>query len=143
VRPLEEYLQLKSAAEELARRELLGEATFVRSPGNVREWMEPDDEVIKIGLFELIDAFQKILQNIAPEERLDLTAERISVKDRISQLVDRFQEKNSLTFDELFAENSDIEDLIVTFLAILEMVKVNLLRLVQHTQSGVIRMFYQ
>ncbi|MGB8335295.1 MAG: segregation/condensation protein A [Desulfobacterales bacterium] len=92
-RPLAEYLQLKSAAEELSRRALLGENTFVRQPAEVRDLVPRDEEFIKIGLFELIDAFQQILKNISAEDRLDLTSDSISVKDRISELVDLFEEK--------------------------------------------------
>lgn len=142
-RPLAEYLQLKSAAEELSRRALLGEDTFVRQPVEVRDLVPRDEEFIKIGLFELIDAFQQILKNISAEDRLDLTSDSISVKDRISELVDLFEEKKSLTFDELFADDPTKSDVIITFLAILEMVKLCLVRLAQHSQTGMIRLFYE
>ena len=142
-RPLAEYLQLKSAAEELSRRALLGEDTFVRQPAEVRDLVPRDEEFIKIGLFELIDAFQQILKNISAEDRLDLTSDSISVKDRISELVDLFEEKKSLAFDELFAGNPTKSDVIITFLAILEMVKLCLVRLAQHSQTGLIRLFYE
>jgi segregation and condensation protein A len=141
-RPLAEYLQLKSAAEELSRRALLGENTFVRQPVEVRDLVPRDEEFIKIGLFELIDAFQQILKNISAEERLELTSDSISVKDRIAELVDLFEEKKSLTFDELFAGAPNKSDVIITFLAILEMVKLCLIRLAQHSQTGLIRLFY-
>ena len=141
-RPLAEYLQMKSAAEELAHREL-GENTFIRKPGDVRQLFTQDDALIQIGLFELIDAFQQLLKNISPDERLDLTADRISVKDRISQLVDIFEKKQSLTFVELFSDRPDKKEVIVTFLAILEMVKLELLHMAQHRQNGMIRLFYQ
>lgn len=143
VRPLTEYLQLKSAAEELASRDLLGDSTFIRKPGEERHLAEQDDQLIQIGLFELIDAFQQILKNISEDERLDLTTDRISVKERISELVDIFEKKNSVTFGELFSENPDKGEVIVTFLAVLEMVKLCLLKLAQHSQTGVIRLFYQ
>jgi len=142
-RPLAEYLQLKSAAEELSHRALLGENTFVRQPAEVRNLVPRDEEFIKIGLFELIDAFQQILKNISAEERLELTSDSISVKDRISELVDLFEEKKSLTFDELFAGAPNKSDVIITFLAILEMVKLCLVRLAQHSQTGLIRLFYE
>jgi len=142
-RPLIEYLQIKSAAEDLAERQLLGVDTFVRPHMKSDQILEPQDELVKIGLFELIDAFQGILKNLAPEHRLDLSADRISVKDRISELVDKFEMKRSLAFDELFDGNVTKEDLVVTFLAILEMVKLNLLQMAQHSQTGVIRLFYQ
>jgi len=142
-RPLQEYLEMKSAAEQLAQRNILGEHTFVRNPAAEEIQWEEDTGLIKVGLFELIDAFQKILDNVSPDHRVDLTTDRVSVKGRINQLVDLLEEKNSLTFDELFEGAARKSDLIVTFLAILEMVKLSLITVVQHTLSGVIRIFYQ
>ena len=60
-RPLLEYLQMKSVADQLIERNLLGDKTFIRNPSRDDFLTSPDDEFIKIGLFELIDAFQKIL----------------------------------------------------------------------------------
>ena len=142
VRPLAEYLQLKNAAEDLASRELLGESTFVRQAPDTSDLIRSDDEFIKIGLFELIDAFQQVLKNISPEDRLDLTTDTISVKDRIAELVDLFEVNKSLTFEELFQGQPTKSDVIVTFLAILEMVKLCLVRTAQHSQTGLIRLFY-
>ncbi|MCG2758037.1 MAG: segregation/condensation protein A [Desulfobacteraceae bacterium] len=140
--PILEYLQMKSAAEQLAGRNLLGDSTFIRQ-SDIKDFLsDQDDEVIIVGLFELIDAFQKILKNISEDQRLEITADKMSVKDKISKLVDIFEEKGSITFEELFSADVLKSDVILTFLAILEMVKLCLVRIVQHTQSGVIRLFY-
>jgi len=141
-RPLIEYLQLKSAAEELAARQLLGEHTFIRKADTQEFIVDPDEEVIKIGLFELIDAFKRILDKVDPDQRVDLTADSISVKDRITQLIDILEEKGSIAFEELFDSDTTKADIIVTFLAVLEMVKVRLVRMVQYVKSGIIRLFY-
>jgi segregation and condensation protein A len=142
VRPLVEYLKIKSAAEQLSERPLLGEDTFTRPAGPVTVPVD-EDEVIKIGLFELIDAFQKVLANLSPEARIDLTAETISVKERITQIADALEAKGSLTFFELFSDRPTRAEIVVTFLALLEMVKLALIRLAQHVGSGIIRIFYQ
>lgn len=142
-RPLLEYLEMKSAADQLARRNILGEHTFIRHPIEQDIRWDEDNELIKVGLFELIDAFQKILANLSPDHRVDLTTDRVSVKERINQLIDLLEEKNSVTFDDLFEGAVKKSDLIVTFLAILEMVKLSLVQVVQHNLSGVIRIFYQ
>ena len=142
-RPIMEYLQIKSAAEDLSQRPILGEHMFIRTSKPVDDAMDPDDQYVNVGLFELIDAFQRILENIKPEQRVELTADRISVKDKISSLVDLLEQRHSMTFEELFPEKPQKDDVIVTFLAILEMVKLCLIKLVQHAQTGVIRIFYQ
>lgn len=142
-KPLLEYLRMKSAADQLAERHLLGEHTFVRHLNKQEFISESDPQIIQVGLFELIDAFQQILKNVAPEQRVDLTIEGISLKDRINQLVDILEEKGSVTFLEIFNGALDKRDIITTFLAILEMVRLNIIRVVQHVQSGIIRIFYQ
>ncbi len=144
VRPLIEYLKLKSAAEQLAERPLLGEDTFTRpTSAAALAAASTDEEVIKIGLFELIDAFQRILSGLPDEARIEFTADTISVKERISQIADLLEARGSLTFFELFSEHPTRGEIVVTFLAILEMVKLALIRLVQHLNSGIIRIFYQ
>jgi len=141
-RPLVEYLQMKSAAEQLAERNLLGENTFVRNPDRGEFLIGSEDEFIKVGLFELIDAFQKILERIPDDHRVDMTADEISVKDKISQIIDILETKKSITFIELFTDSPNKNEIIVTFLAVLEMVKLTLIRIVQHVPTGVMRIFY-
>lgn len=143
VKPLEEYLQMKSAANELIARNLLGEDTFVRNPNQENHSIDQDGEIIKVGLFELIDAFQTILEKISEHRGVDIiTADTVSVRDRIVQIVEIFETRKSVTFNELFPMNTDKSEVVVTFLAILEMVRLSLINIVQNTQTGIIRLFY-
>jgi segregation and condensation protein A len=142
-KPLQEYLEMQSVAEQLANRNLLGEHTFVRPMAEKDYTALPEEEpYVQVGLFELIEAFQKILANVSDDHRLDLTTDRITVKEKISEIVDILEEKNSLTFYELFSKDANKAEIIVTFLALLEMVKLNLIQIVQHVESGIIRLFY-
>jgi len=141
-KPILEYLQMKTAAEQLSERHLLGEDIFVRSQPGDDILPDDQDEYIKIGLFELIDAFQKILEKIPSDHRMEVTADEISVKDRISHIADILEAQGSATFDELFSNNPTKGEVIVTFLALLEMVKLTLIRIVQHVQTGIMRLFY-
>ena len=142
IKPLLEYLQMKSAAEQLSERQLLGEDTFIRGRDREAFFTYQEDEYVKVGLFELIDAFQKILEKIPGDDRMEFTADKISVKERITQINDILEAKGSATFSELFSEHPDKSEVIVTFLALLEMVKLALVRIVQHMQTGVMRLFY-
>jgi segregation and condensation protein A len=142
-RPLLEYLRIKSAADQLAERNLLGEKTFTRKPDIDILNVVKNDQEIRIGLFELIDAFQRILDKVSPGHRVDLTRDRISVQERITQLTDLLEAKESMTIDELFADAHHRSDIIVTFLAILEMAKLGLIHIVQHVPTGIIRIFFQ
>ena len=108
-----------------------------------KEFLDIDQQpYIKVGLFELIDAFQKILEKIPGDQRIEFTADKISVKERITQITDILEAKGSATFEALFSESPEKSEVIVTFLAILEMVKLALIRIVQHAQTGVMRLFY-
>ena len=142
IKPLLEYLQMKSAAEQLSERQLLGEDTFIRGRDREEFLTFQEETYVKVGLFELIDAFQKILDKIPGDHRMEFTADKISVKERITEISDILEAKGSTTFVELFSEHPDKSEVIVTFLALLEMVKLTLIRIVQHTQTGVMRLFY-
>jgi segregation and condensation protein A len=142
-RPLVAFLQMKTAAESLADRSLLGQHIFTRPQTPERPKPDPGGEMIKVGLIELIDAFQKILERTPKSHRVDLTEDTLSIKDRISQLVDILERKSTISLDELLPDPSGKQEVIITFLAILEMAKLSLISIAQHVQSGIIRLFYQ
>jgi segregation and condensation protein A len=142
VRPLAEYLRIRSAAEALAQRNLLGDTIFTRQ-AKAKDLLEEDQELIQVGLFELIDAFQNILRRFGSEHRVELATDEVSVKDRMNEVLAVIEEKGSITFTELFHPAADKRYVIVTFLALLELMKLTLVRVAQSAQSGVIRLFYQ
>ncbi len=139
-RPLMEYLRIKSAAEHLYQRDILGTDTFVRNP-DLKDFsnMGRESEIIKAGLFELMDAFVRMLKNIEEPEKINITAETISIKEKILIIMEILEKKGSKTFFELFENDHSKSELIITFLAILEMAKLNLIRVLQHTHTGIIR----
>jgi segregation and condensation protein A len=143
VRPLEEYLQLKYAAEDLTNRDQLDWDVFVRNADNGASEFpdEAADDFVQVSLFELIDAFQKIVKRVSSEHFLDITVDTISVKGRISEIADLLDRRNSVTFEEIFEEQATKSQIIVTFLAILEMAKAQVIRIMQHVSSGIIRIF--
>jgi segregation and condensation protein A len=142
VRPLAEYLKIKSAAEELANRNMLGDRIFTRRT-STSQYTDGEQEQVQVGLFELIEAFQRILQKATRTHTVDLTADTVSVKDRMNAIIDMLEEKGSITFLEIFPHNPHRRDIIVTFLALLELMKMNLVKAAQHAAGGTIRLFYQ
>ena len=141
-RPLIEYLQIKSAAEALSHRNILGDQTFIRQIRDEDYFISPEDQLINVGLFELIDAFRSILETLPGDAHVEFTTDRVSVTDKIAEIIDVLEKKGSVAFKELFASEVTKSEIIVTFLAILEMVKLYLIRIVQHLQTGAIRIFY-
>ena len=81
-RPLVEYLQMKSAAEALIQRNLLGEHTFIRQVDRKDLPFDLSPQMVRVGLFELIDAFREILDNISKDQVVDLTADRMPMRSR-------------------------------------------------------------
>ncbi|NVM56967.1 MAG: segregation/condensation protein A [Desulfobacterales bacterium] len=141
-RPLAEYIQLKYAAEDLAQRDRLDWDVFVRRYSDGAE--SPDEapeDLVQVGLFELIGAFQKIIERVSPAHYLNITVDTISVKSRISQIADMLEQRSSVTFEELFEKEATKGEIIVTFLAILEMAKSQVIRIMQQVSSGIIRIF--
>lgn len=144
VRPLAEYLQLKYAAEDLMERDRLDWDVFLHPDlDKARAPFEKDaDELTQVGLFELIEAFQEIIKRVSPQYFFDITPDTISVKSRISEIADILEEKGSAAFRELFEPDATKRDIIVTFLALLEMARLQLIRIMQHREAGIIRIFH-
>lgn len=143
IRPLVEYLQLKYAAEDLTKRDRLDWDVFVRRGFDATDaWPEAKPrDLVQVGLFELIDAFQEIIKRVSPKYFWDITPDTISVKSRISEIKEILEDQGSVTFQGLFKAQATRGDIVVTFLAILEMAKCQLIRVVQHVESGIIRIF--
>ncbi len=141
-RPLVEYMKMKSVAEELAGRHILGEHIFTRKTGDPEFNSKSRETFVHIGLFELVEAFKRLLDNTSAAHRVDFTVDQISVKDRMAEIVEILEQRGSITFLELFFPDSDRSMIVITFLAMLEMVKSAIVRVVQNTQTGSIRLFY-
>jgi segregation and condensation protein A len=140
-RPLLEYMKMKSAAEELAGRYILGEHIFIRKTGKPDYNPNSRETFVQIGLFELVEAFKRLLDNTSTSHQVDFTDDQISVKDRMAEIVEILGKRGSITFLELFFPDSDRSMIVITFLAMLEMVKSAIVRVVQNTQTGSIRLF--
>ena len=141
VRPILEYLRLKAAAKDLSERNKLEDDVFVRSPETDLEFEYQPEELISVDILELFDAFQNLL-TMMPDDSINVIKKGISIKERISQLIDILEDNEEICFHELFKKDYTKSDMIVTFLALLEMVKLNIVVIVQEAQSGVIKIVY-
>ena len=133
---------MKEAADLLMKRALLNVDTFTRIPEKGEIPVPTEEGTIEIGMYELIHAFNNVLENMGHDHHVALESEEMSIKDRMMELIDLLEHKHSLVFDDLFDGARRKRDIIVTFLAILEMAKLNLIKIIQHIQSGVIRLHY-
>lgn len=129
VRRLLEYQKYKRAAEQLGGGDVLGRDVFVRGlPAPAVEGPAP---LAGLSLFKLLDAFQGVLSRATTKIDHQIDFERFSITDRINQLVDLLQLHKKLSFEQLFEGATSRGDLIVTFLALLEMTRLRMTRLEQ------------
>ena len=138
-RPLIEYLQIKTAAQKLQENNILGIDTFARDPDTDEFKPNAKEETLQVGLFQLVEAFTSLMNRFAPEERINITADVISIKDKINEIIEILEAKKTETFFGLFETSIAKIDLILTFLAILEMAKLKIIDVIQIKQEGVIR----
>lgn len=140
VRRLLEYSRYKEAALLLSERKLLGRELFARSfPAPELQTVEKSDEPLEVELFELIEAFRAILAKAPRESFHEVSAESISIAERINEILSLLQEKELILFDELFENSLDRDYIVATFLAVLELCKLKMIRVRQQTQYGVLR----
>ncbi len=133
VRRLLEYQKYKTAAEDLAMRPMLGRDTFARGTS---EDLSEDRELSSPGLFALIEAFQKLISQAKIESSHEVTIVRISISERINEIVDLLRLKRRITFMELFEGMHTKGQLVMTFIAMLEMAKLGLTKIHQTGQDG-------
>ncbi|MBX7194799.1 MAG: segregation/condensation protein A, partial [Sandaracinaceae bacterium] len=129
IRRLLEYQKYKHAAEQLLTRGVAGRDVFTRGM-EAPEAMGPAP-LASIGLFKLLDAFQAVLKRANQESAFEITAEGVSIQERMALLTERLRGRRHTTFDELFEDARTVYEVVVTFLAILEMAKRRLTRIYQ------------
>jgi len=142
VRRLLEHQKFKAAAGLLHEREQLRAAQWLRPDGAVAEIAGDDYEPeLEVDLFSLMTAFQTVVQRAKLRPKVLLPPEQLSVDTRMEQLLARLSETEACGFDDLFADIDERSGLIVTFLALLEMIRLKLVRVFQSGSFGPIRVY--
>lgn len=135
IQKLVEYRKFKQIAEQLREKEFERSLVFSREPEDMTPFMKQEkvNPVEGIHLSDLIVAFQKALRRAA-RRNIVATVQRdeISVKDRIRDIVDVLKQFETVRFSRLIRENMDRHEIVVTFLAILELMKMKHIRCFQH-----------
>jgi segregation and condensation protein A len=137
-RPLLEYMRLKEAADELSEREILGRDVFSRQDLSWND-AEPDAEGprLEISLFQLIDAFRRIMEQSQPGAVLmTFRHEKWSIKEKSQLIISFLKQKGEMLFDEIFSEDRRVPEFIVTFLALLELVHLGLVKVFQTSYNS-------
>jgi len=134
VRRLLEYQKYKAAAAELAERGTLGRDVF---PRGFEEQPAPGPtSFAKVEVFGLLEAFEKVLKRTNVKLDHEVVFDRISITDRIVELTEKLEGRRAVRFEWLFLSANRSGpvtrfDLVITFLAMLEMCRMRLLRVYQ------------
>jgi segregation and condensation protein A len=137
VRRLLEYQRFKDAADQLERRELLTRDVFVRSVAPAEEIPAPGFR--EVSVFELLTALKRVLDRLPKDVVHEVMLEKITVREKMTLLLDHLRTQGKILFDSLFAEVTTRMEVVVTFLAMLELVKVRAIRIFQEEATGPIQ----
>ncbi|HEX4620412.1 MAG TPA: segregation/condensation protein A, partial [Myxococcaceae bacterium] len=140
VRRLLEYQKYKHAAQQLASHDLLDRNVFVR-----RVAIEPvpraedDLGLVEVSIFKLIEALDRVLKNAAPEIQHEVVLDRVTISESIQRIADRLRAAGGpVSFFALFDGQKTRQRIVVTFLGLLEMCKLRLIRVRQEGDEIVV-----
>ena len=135
VQRLLDYQKYKEAASDLRTKEEEWMRIFHKEPLAEEGEEEGELYLFDLSLFDLLDAFKKILDK-APPEIVSITRETLTVKDRISMIMEIIEGKEAVRFEDLFRDGISRVQLIITFVSLLELIRLGLARVYQEKQFG-------
>jgi segregation and condensation protein A len=134
VQQLEEYQRFRAAAAQLADRDILDRDVFRRSPEEPESETRELPRLRELELADLVDALREVLSRLPEDKVHEIIGERIPIADRIPVILERLRD-GDVEFESLF-ERSSRRELIATFLALLELVKMRAVRALQSERFG-------
>ena len=132
IRRLVEYKKFKDAAAHLQEMESVQENVFPRLPGKLEFAQEGPVAKPDVSVFDLINAVSSILKRINQREQTrDVFEDKWTVSDKIDHLMKLVKDRPRLRFSELFADNTSRLEVVTTFLALLELIRLKVLTALQ------------
>src|SRR5207302_2072434 len=129
IRQLIEYKKFKEAAEQLHLRELKQERIFAREKGSPS--VDAPLRLGEVGIFQLINAFQTVIKRVeARQDVQEIFGERFSVSEKIDAILRHVAGGNRIRFSDLFGTVVSRVEVVVTFLALLELIRLKQVRAV-------------
>ncbi|HEX9021145.1 MAG TPA: segregation/condensation protein A [Nitrospirota bacterium] len=140
IRRLLEYKSFKEAAASLEEKEEAWSRVHTRTPEDAPDVPAADDEplLFDFHLFDLLAALKDVMARV-PDAAFEVTAEAVSITEKISLILARLEAVDSMLFAELFEGSASKPQVIGTFLAVLELIKTRVVKVVQIEQFGAIR----
>ena len=144
VRRLIEYQVYKDAATDLSGRDVLGRDVFKRDYIDTIFEESEEVELVPVDLWALIEAFREFYKRRSYlwAEEIAFEAESISIEDKIEQVMEKLRERAQIKFEELFDDCSSKFDLVITFLALLELSRTDDVEVLQESPNSPIFINY-
>jgi segregation and condensation protein A len=133
VRQLLEYQKYKEAAEELSGKEQLGRDVFARNFPNpeLTKVESQDNTYLEVDVYQLIEALRAVLKRVPEAAEHIVHMEPYSVRERMGQIIQMLKGIESIAFDQLFSDVRVRIEVVTTFLAMLELVRLSMLKVFQ------------
>jgi segregation and condensation protein A len=141
VRRLLEFQRYKEAAGILHQQAQIRAATWLRPDAVLPKFDDVGEEMLEAGLFDLIAAFKEMLDRRKVLLAHEVESEGQSVEERMEEVLALIREGQSLEFTDLFVSQATKADMIVTFLALLELIRLKRVKVYQRGLFGAIRVF--
>jgi segregation and condensation protein A len=136
IRQLVEYKKFKDAALQLGRREEEQANIFART-GDAGGEMEREIPLADVSIFDLINAFNDVLKKASAREDFhEIVEEKFTVSDKIEEILYTLRDRLELIFGDLFAQAQSRTEIVVTFLALLELIRLKRLKVRQEKAFG-------
>lgn len=139
VQRLLDYQSVKEAAKELTARESEWQAVVYAQGLDIREHTRVEDEPIRASLFDLLGAYREALKRLLPPPPVEVRTAPKTLEQRIAEVLENLQTEQWVAFTGLLGQARTREDLVLTFLALLELVRLGRIHLVQTETFGEIR----
>jgi segregation and condensation protein A len=140
VQQLLEYQRYKEAAREMLERPLLGRDVFARKfPSQELADAAIDASYLDVDIYQLLQALRSVIKNLPQDVVHEVQLEGVSIREKMSAILETIRERRSLRFEELFAGDATRGEVIATFLAMLELVRQAMIKLTQIDLHGPIR----
>ncbi len=136
VRQLIEYKKFKDAAQFLRERALGREDVFGRESAEAHLGPRAEIPLQDVGLFDLLSAFNRALSRVKTEDLREIFAERYTVSEKIDEILARIRETPELSLTRLFEGMRSRHEIVVTFLAVLELIRLRHLTVRQSALFG-------
>ena len=140
VRRLVEYKQFKEVAGHLEDQESLWKNIHGKEPSPIIPADVEEFPSIEANLFDLLDALKEVLDRTPEAHSLEISLEELSVKDKMNFILEEIEKEDSILFISLFQRDRTRMAIVVTFLALLELVRLRLIKTLQIESFGPIRL---